>query len=174
MQSNKYHYICDMNISCLPNKFNYKSDFDFLLLLKDCQGKAVGWPQWDFKAKFYTSQKAICFEAWKRGDETHNCYEDNGAIHIVANSHGLGKGRLNVEFTAELPNGIYPDGSQRVVSRATLDIELTDSAECPIPAIGVEVPIPIAIYDFALRSEVAGLANTTKDFNDDFSDDFSN
>lgn len=126
-------------------KINYKSDFDFILRLKDCQGKYIGWPKWDFTAKFHTTQKAIYFEAWKRGNETHNCYEDNGAIHIVANSHGLGKGRLNVEFTAELPNGIYPDGSRRVVSPVALDIELTTDAQCPIPDMEAEATIPIAI-----------------------------
>lgn len=126
-------------------EINYKSDFDFILRLKDCQGKYIGWPKWDFTAKFHTTQKAIYFEAWKRGDETHNCYEDNGAIHIVANSHGLGKGRLNVEFTAELPNGIYPDGSRRVVSPVALDIELTTDAQCPIPDMEAEATIPIAI-----------------------------
>ena len=126
-------------------EINYKSDFDFILRLKDCQGKYIGWPKWDFTAKFHTTQKAIYFEAWKRGDETHNCYEDNGAIHIVANSHGLGKGRLNVEFTAELPDGIYPDGSRRVVSPVALDIELTTDAQCPIPDMEAEATIPIAI-----------------------------
>ena len=116
-------------------KINYKDDFDFILrlytVLTDSSGnevegsrKEIGWPEYDWVATFWTSSKANPFVARARGGECVNCYNDNGQIHIVADNHRLGKGRLNVEFTAELPRGIYADGYQRNVIPAALDIEL--------------------------------------------------
>lgn len=116
-------------------KRNYKDDFDFIMRLYsamvDSSGREVGdsrrelgWPDYDWVATFYTSSKANAYVASCIGGECVNCYNDNGQIHIVVNSHHMGPGRLKVEFRAELPRDIYPDGYQRNVIPEPLGIEL--------------------------------------------------
>lgn len=116
-------------------KRNYKDDFDFIMRLYsamvDSSGMEVGdsrrelgWPDYDWVATFYTSSKANAYVASCIGGECVNCYNDNGQIHIVVNSHHMGPGRLKVEFRAELPRDTYPDGYQRNVIPEPLDIEL--------------------------------------------------
>lgn len=108
-------------------KKNYKSDFDVILRLKTCAGgveQDVGWPDYDWVAKFYTSSRENVFIASNVGGSATNCFNDNGNIHIVFDNHGLNPGVLKVEFYTELPNNIYPDGSQLVVSPQSLDVEL--------------------------------------------------
>jgi len=123
-------------------RINYKSDFDFILRLKDCEGNAVGWPDYDWTAKFWTEQKINSFAAGCKGGACVNCYNDDGQIHIVANGHKLSAGVLNVEFTAELPNGTYPDGSERIAVPVPLEIELIRAAApCP-ESFEVEVMLP--------------------------------
>lgn len=51
-------------------------------------------------------------------------FNDGGKIHIVCDSHHLGAGKLNAEVSAMLPNKIYPDGTQLIVSVKPLEIEL--------------------------------------------------
>lgn len=125
-------------------KICYKSDFDFILKIKDCRGEVLGWPDFDWTARLWTSQRVNAFVASCKGGNAVNCFNDNGQIHIVADTgHGLGAGRLMVEFTAEMPNEIYPDGFERVVNIIALDIELTrDAASCPENA-EVEVFLPL-------------------------------
>lgn len=106
---------------------NYKSDFDAILHLKSCVDdvcKDVGWPDYDWVARFYTTSHDNVYIASNIGGVLTNCFNDNGNIHVVFNNHGLGSGTLRVEFSAEIPNEIYPDGSQLEVSPQSLNIEL--------------------------------------------------
>lgn len=108
-------------------KKNYKSDFDIILRLKTCAGgveQDAGWPDYDWVAKFYTSSRENLFIASNVGGSATNCFNDNGNIHIVFDNHGLDPGVLKVEFYAELPNNIYSDGSELLVSPQSLDVEL--------------------------------------------------
>lgn len=110
-------------------KKNYKSDFDALLRLRTCAGdgdalRELGWPDYDWTARFYTTNKANAYVAGCRGGVCRNCFNDGGRIHVVFNDHGLGLGRLNVEFSAELPDAIYPDGSRLEVTPQSMDVEL--------------------------------------------------
>lgn len=112
-------------------KINYKSDFDFILRLKDCRGQDLSFPSYDWIAKFYTNNKINAYTASSIGGECTNCFNDNGRIHVVVNNHRMGQGVLCVEFTAMIPNGVYPDGDERIVVPAPLDIELVSKAgEC--------------------------------------------
>lgn len=123
-------------------QINVKSDFDFILRLKDCAGNPIGWPDYDWTAKFYTTSKVNAFVASSKDGVCANCYNDNGQIHVVCNSHHLGPGTLNVEFTAEIPNGIYPDDAERIVVPLPLEIELIRAAApCP-ESFEVEVLLP--------------------------------
>ncbi len=116
-------------------KRNYKDDFDFLLKLYSClvdsEGNVVeesrqelGWPEYDWEAKLYTSVKPNAYVASCIGGVCTNCYNDNGKIHIVVNNHHMGTGRVKVDFRAELPREIYPDNYQRNLIPEPLDIEL--------------------------------------------------
>lgn len=105
-------------------KINYKSDFDFILKLKDGAGHDLGFPDYGWEAMFWTSSKASPFKASCFGGVCKNCYDDEGQIHIVADNHNLGIGALKVEFRAELPREIYPDDYQRNVMPEPLGIEL--------------------------------------------------
>ena len=110
-------------------KKNYKSDFDIILRLRTCVGsgdeiRELGWPDYDWTARFYTSNKANAYTASCIGGVCTNCFEDKGQIHVVFDSHRLGVGLLQVEFLAELPNRIYPDETQTEVSPQPLGIEL--------------------------------------------------
>ena len=108
----------------LMTKINYKSDFDFILKLKDGAGHDLGFPDYGWEAMFWTSSKASPFKASCFGGVCKNCYDDEGQIHIVADNHNLGIGTLKVEFRAELPREIYPDDYQRNVMPEPLGIEL--------------------------------------------------
>jgi len=113
-------------------KINYKSDFDFILRLRSCSGEEIGWPEYNWTARFWTSQKVNAFVVSCTDGVCENCYNDNGLIHVVMNNHRLSAGVLKIEFVSELPNGIYPDESERVVVPLPLDIELIRAAApCP-------------------------------------------
>lgn len=71
-------------------RINYKSDFDFILRLRDCKGDAVGFPGYDWEARLWTPQnKANAYTASCRGGVCENCYNDNGEIHIVCDGQEL-------------------------------------------------------------------------------------
>lgn len=121
---------------------NYKSDFDAILHLKSCVGdvcKEIGWPDYDWVAKFYTTSHDNIYIASNIGGVLTNCFNDNGNIHVVFNNHGLGSGKLRVEFSAEIPNEIYPDGSQLEVSPQPLNIELVRGRGDCGPIVDVDV-----------------------------------
>lgn len=113
-------------------RINYKSDFDFILRLADCQGNPVGWPDYDWTARIWTGLKANAYIASCIGGQTLNCYNDGGLIHIVVDSHRLSPGILQIEFTADIPNADYPDQAERIVIPLMLEIELIrEAAPCP-------------------------------------------
>lgn len=112
-------------------KKNYKSDFDLILRLLTCspdgadsEPRELGWPDFDWTARFYTDNRANVYVASCIGGECVNCFEDDGEIHVVFNDHRLSKGALQVEFSAEFPDEIYPDGHRLEVSPQSLDVEL--------------------------------------------------
>lgn len=116
---------------------NYKSDFNFILrlysVLTDSAGKEkerteLPWPDYDWSAKFWTSSKAKAYYASCIGGVCTNCRNMDGKIQIVVDNHNMGLGILQVEFRAELPREIYPDGSERNVVPGVLDIELVRGA----------------------------------------------
>lgn len=119
-------------------KINYKSDFDFILRLKDCADpkKTVPFPEGDFDARFWTSNKANAYTASCRDGVYTNCFRtEDGGMHFVFDDHRMGKGTLHWEPHFELPNDIYPDNMQDLYRKAALDIELVDGdGDCPTTA----------------------------------------
>lgn len=115
---------------------NYKSDFDAVVRIRDCQGREIGWPDYDWSARFYTERgKANPYIASCKGGVCTHCFNDGGKIHVVFNSHRMGKGPVLVEFHAAVPNAIYPDGTQDLFRPQLTDIELVDGpGDCPTEA----------------------------------------
>ena len=105
-------------------KINYKSDFDFILTLRDAQGNDIGFPDFDWEARFWTFSPMHAATASCRGGECEGCFNDNGRIHIVINAPALGCGRLHAEVVTHTANDIYPDGERMVYTPDVLDIEL--------------------------------------------------
>lgn len=112
------------------NEINYQSDFDFILHLyptkEDAELKQneLPFPTYDFTISLYTTSKANSYIVSKKGDKLKNCFNDEGRLHIVCDSHGLNCGKLEAEFIAELPDGMYPDGTRREVFTCPTNIRL--------------------------------------------------
>lgn len=128
-------------------RINYKSDFDFILKLKDGEGNDIGIPQYNWTAKFYTTTMLNAYVASNVDGTLTNCFDDEGQLHIVVNNHRLGTGVLKVEFNSEIPNDIYPDDSELIVVPVPLDIELTRAAAPAPEAFEVELMIPYITVD---------------------------
>lgn len=142
-------------------RINYKSDFSFLLVLKDCDGQEIGWPACDWQAKFFTpGNKANAYFASCKGGALTNCYNDGGFMHVVCDNHHLGIGCLNVELTMLQPNDDFPDGNERKSFSAQLNIELVrENATCEIPKeIKAEVLLSM-IHDTDVYAEVLDKVN---------------
>lgn len=133
-------------------RINYKSDFDFLMRLIDCEGRDIGWPEFDWTARFWTWSKACSYTAGCTGGECVNCRREDEGIRVLMDGHNLGSGRLHVELTVQMPDGDMPDGDRRTVSPVALDIELVRDAgsacACPPDGVIAEIGIPWAfIHD---------------------------
>lgn len=132
-------------------KINYKSDFDFIMRLRDCKDpeKTVEWPEGDFEAVFWAASKANSYRAGRRGGVCENCFPtEDGGMHFVFDKHRLGVGTLKWEPHFELANVIYPDGKEDVYSKEPLGIELVDGpGDCPTTA-EVEALVPFIRFKY--------------------------
>lgn len=130
---------------------NYKSDFDFIMRLRDCKDpeKTVEWPEGDFEAVFWAASKANSYRAGRRGGVCENCFPtEDGGMHFVFDKHRLGVGTLKWEPHFELANVIYPDGKEDVYSKEPLGIELVDGpGDCPTTA-EVEALVPFIRFKY--------------------------
>lgn len=130
---------------------NYKSDFDFIMRLRDCKDpeKTVEWPEGDFEAVFWAGSKANPYRAGRRGGVCENCFPtEDGGMHFVFDKHRLGVGTLKWEPHFELANAIYPDGKENVYSKEPLGIELVDGpGDCPTTA-EVEALVPFIRFKY--------------------------
>lgn len=92
-------------------KVNYKSDFDFKMKLKDCEGKDMPFPDCDWEARFYTAIKTNAYVASHRDGVFVNCRrEEDGSVRFVFDSHRLGPGTLKQELHLALLGGIILGG----------------------------------------------------------------
>lgn len=108
-------------------RVNYKSDFDFLItprLAGADPEAAPEFPAFDWVATIYTISPRCAYTASSIGGKLTNCFDDNGRIHIVVDSHALACGRVNVEFKALIPDVIFPDGTRDTYRIDPVDIEL--------------------------------------------------
>ncbi|MDE5640845.1 MAG: hypothetical protein K2I40_03875 [Bifidobacterium castoris] len=109
--------------------FYYREPIEFSLVLLDADGRPLGWPGFDWRAELWTPGSPEPFLVTCAGGEGVNCHNDgDGRIHIIAENHGLSMGRINLRFSAEVPDAHYPTGKRPVVASAALDMIVGDSA----------------------------------------------
>lgn len=109
------------------SKFNYRSDFDLILRLRNTEGTVVPFPEFNWSARFHTSMRNVCYVASCRDGVYTNCFrESDGSMHFVFQNHGLCPGRLLCDFLFENPNVIYASGIQKLFDPQFLDFELVD------------------------------------------------
>lgn len=111
-------------------RINYKSDFDLLATIKafDTDGNEVevGFFDFDWEIDLYTgcNNYGNVYKVSYIGGVATNCFDDNGKVHIVCDNHKFPVGALNGTLRVQLPNSIYADGHQQIVTPLTFDIEL--------------------------------------------------
>ncbi|MDE5645380.1 MAG: hypothetical protein K2I45_07025, partial [Muribaculaceae bacterium] len=143
-------------------RVNHMSDFDAILRLTDCRGNDIGWPECDWRARFWSASKSNAYEASCIGGECRNCFNDGGRIHVVFKDHRMGVGTLQCRLTLDLPDGIYPDGIRRDVSPAPLGVELVNGAgDCPTTA-EIEMLLPFIKGDQGEKMTYADLTEDDK------------
>lgn len=123
-------------------KINYKSDFDCILTLIDCDGNAVSFPECDWDAVFWTSSKAKAYHASCIGGVCTNCRKEPDGISFIFDSHNMGLGTVHWEPHFRLPNGLYPDGYQDLFRKRALGIELVDGDGDEATETEIEYIIP--------------------------------
>ena len=152
-------------------KINYKSDFDLLATMKcyDTSGKEIeiGFADYDWELDLYTGCGNYAPKVYKVsyiGGKATNCFNDNGKVHIVCDNHNLNLGVLNGTIKAKIPNAIYPDGTQLIVSPLSFAIELVaDGGDTPSP-IEVEIMLPY-LYDSVYRiAQLGGYQGTQEEY----------
>ena len=131
---------------------NYKSDFDVLLHVVDANGKAVGFPSFDFVLTF-TSSGQKRFEAGQANGFKRGISDADGKVRVVFNDHGLLPGMLNLEVRADVENDIYPDGKKLYVFSVPTNINLTSGPGEVSSDIEIEVTLPFAVGSSSSSSE---------------------
>lgn len=126
-------------------QINKKSDYDFLLTLKylDGEGNEVqGFPPYDWELVLFTTSPIEGFHVGYKSGKMINCYQDNDKIHIVLNNHKLDTGQLKGESTIYIPNSIYPDNTQKVVSYHDFGISITKGNGSFVTPAQLELLLP--------------------------------
>lgn len=122
--------------------FNYREDFDLLLLLLDITGAPVGYPDFSWRCEITTADSPRTPYVATAA----NTHDDRGRIHITARAHGLGPGRLRLQFSATVLAPHYPGGMRDISVAVPLDVTLTDittgTPSLP-PTIVVQLPVAL-------------------------------
>lgn len=127
-------------------RINYRSDFDFVARLfvtkSDGTLQEIGFPAHDWEL-FIRRTSGCPFVASSKNGVQKNCFNDGGLIHVVCQGHEFVPGRLFADFRAYLPNPLYPEGVQLVVSRHLLDIELVEENGDDAVALEAQLQLPV-------------------------------
>lgn len=123
-------------------KQNFKSDFDFILTLKDNEGNDVGFPDINWELLLLTSSRQLAYTASHQYGENVNCFDDGGKIHVTVDRHEFPVGELLYELTVEIPNEDFGDGSRKVFVKGSTDIEMVNENGQTLTGVIVEVRVP--------------------------------
>lgn len=136
-------------------KINYKSDFTFILVIRDCEGNDIGFPPMDFDGLIWTNSKINAYYFGRKDGELVNCKNEDGKIRVIVNDHQMRCGEVQVEVTLHLPDSEFPDQERRIVTPDKLDItlvNLTDSTCYPSEVAEISYPMALVTsYDIAVR-----------------------
>ena len=121
----------------------YKDDLDFYMTLLDCDDENIGIPDFDWRARLWTSSKMNYVTVSSVGGVKTNWRDEgDGRIHVVVDNPGLMPGDVHIDFEALLPNETFADGTRKLVKPFTAPIRLTrDCAPCP-SAMEIELMLP--------------------------------
>lgn len=121
----------------------YKDDLDFYMTLLDCDDENIGVPDFDWRARLWTSSKMNYVTVSSVGGVKTNWRDEgDGRIHVVVDNPGLMPGDVHIDFEALLPNETFADGTRKLVKPFTAPIRLTrDCAPCP-SAMEIELMLP--------------------------------
>jgi hypothetical protein len=122
---------------------NYQSDFDVLLHITDIDGKAVGYPTFDFVATFTTSGGGK-YEAGQMAGVKRGVSDQDGDVRVVFNNHMLSPGVLNLKLCVDIPDAIYPDGKKQTVVSVETGIKLISGTGTDSTGLKVDVILPFA------------------------------
>lgn len=123
-------------------KQNFKSDFDFVLALKDSDGNDLGFPEVNWELLLLTSSRQLAYTASYQYGEKQNIVNDSGKIKVIVDRHEFPVGELLYEFTAEVPDASFPDGSRRVFMSGSTDIEIVNEKGQTLTDVIVPVGVP--------------------------------
>lgn len=147
------------------NDIHFLRDFEAPLYALDLRGEPIAWPEFDFRAKFYTRKTGRCYEAWSIDGVDHNCYRDaDGRLVIVFDRHGLQPGTLEVVMMALLPNDRMPDGIEQVPLRVTTGIRLTLTVTDLPTDIHMSVQLPVYVRNY--EAQLAALQKNISDYSE--------
>lgn len=153
---------------------NFKSDFDFLLKLKDKKGNQIGFPDYDFVGRIFSChdrhnpfERERVYEFSRRGDRLKNCFNDDGRLHIIMCNHHLGPGRLHLDLDSFLPNPMYEEGVKKVQDKLCLSIELVDGpGDHDFFIEDEEVTLDYVFYTAFELAKAGGFDGSEEDFNE--------
>lgn len=118
----------------------------------------------DWQLRFYTTDRTRAFVASYVGGVATNCFDDGGHVHVVFDNHGLSCGTLKVMVIDDLPNGIYPDGTQHTVNVYDTGVRLVSGASDDDTALAVELMVPYAVIDAYAVAVRSGYKGTQEDY----------
>ena len=92
----------------------------------DADGNPVGWVDANWEATLYTTSKNFAYTASYAYGEKTNCVKtEDGDILIVVDRHEFPVGELLLDFSIDIPDKRFPDGSRHVsITGEKTDIEM--------------------------------------------------
>lgn len=123
-------------------KQNFKSDFDFVLALKDSDGNDLGFPKINWELFLLSGSRELGYTASYQYGEKENIVEESGKIRVIVDRHEFPVGELLYEFTAEIPDEAFPDGSRKVFVKGSTDIEIVNDKGQTLTDVTVPVTVP--------------------------------
>ena len=133
---------------------NYKSDFDFILKLKDARGYDVPFPECDWDADIWTTDRSQAINISRKGNVYNHCSpHPDGGIHVIINSPNMGLGELKWEPHFKLLSDTYPDNTLDIYKPQPLGIRLV-STPFQYSTADVKVLLPYIKGDKGDQGEV--------------------
>lgn len=131
--------------------FDPRSDFSFLLTVKDNEGNEVPLSELDFEGQVYTtSLTGYRFSARFSSEERKqfHCQLRGDQVLIICDNHGLCSGNVKVLLKIHYPDELYSDGIRTEVKRFDTGITLSANANAETPEatpdVSVTVPTVVA------------------------------